>query len=238
MFEMGDATLEKNTEAVRHLESDIPFIVSIIDLGGGIHSQSRPGRWINPADIVSFPLNALWRGIADPNVKWGPPSGGVAMGSVMSRFLTDHKSARPVGLPNYAIVTRDYLNLNARMAFHFIMIDSVCGIDSRSNYTRFRFKGGGTSAIQRMRRVQCISEILESNGFACDTRDDLVTAELIGAPQKIIEEKLSVLGRLLGFTRLLDAAMSSDETPGLAVEAFLSGNYQVSANLMSADNAE
>jgi pyruvate,water dikinase len=238
MFEMGDATLEKNTDAVRHLESEIPFILSIIDLGGGLHSQSGPGRWIKSADIVSFPMNALWRGIADPKVNWGPPSGGVALGSVMSRFLTDHKSARPVGLPNYAIVTRDYLNLNARMDFHFIMIDSVCGIDSRSNYIRFRFKGGGTSAIQRRRRVQCIVEVLESSGFACDARDDLVTAELMGAPQQIIEEKLSVLGRLLGFTRLLDAAMRSDETPGLAVEAFLSGNYQVSAELMSADKVE
>jgi pyruvate,water dikinase len=235
MFEMGDATLEKSTQAVRHLESDIPFIISIIDLGGGLHSQSRPVRWIKPFDIVSFPLNALWRGVADPNVNWGPPSGGVAMGSVMSRFLTDHKSARPVGLPNYAIITRDYLNLNARMDFHFIMIDSVCGIDSSSNYIRFRFKGGGTSVIQRRRRVQCIAEILESCGFACDAKDDLVTAELKGAPQQIIEEKLSVLGRLLGFTRLLDAAMRSDEIPGLAAAAFLAGNYQVSADLMSAE---
>ena len=238
MFEMGNATLENSLEAVRHLESDIPFIFSIIDLGGGLHFQSRPGRWIKPADIVSFPLHALWRGIADPKVNWGPPSGGVAMGSVMSRFLTDHKSARPVGLPNYAVVTRDYLNLNARMDFHFIMIDSICGIDSRSNYIRLRFKGGGTSALQRRRRVQCIAAILESSSFACDVSDDLVTADLKGAPQKVIEEKLSVLGRLLGFTRLLDAAMRTDETPRLAAEAFLSGNYQVSADLMSADNAE
>jgi pyruvate,water dikinase len=160
------------------------------------------------------------------------------MGSVMSRFLTDHKSARPVGLPNYAIVTRDYLNLNARMDFHFIMIDSVCGIDSSSNYIRFRFKGGGTSAIQRRRRVQCIAEILESSGFACDATDDLVTADLKGVPQQIIEEKLSLLGRLLGFTRLLDAAMRSDKTPGLAAEAFLAGNYRVSADLMSAEKVE
>jgi len=238
MFEMGDATLEKSTGAVRHLESDIPFAISIIDLGGGLHSQARSEKWIKPADIVSFPLNALWRGVADPNVKWGPPSGGVAMGSVMSRFLTDHKSARPVGLPNYAIVTRDYLNLNARMDFHFIMIDSVCGIDSSSNYIRFRFKGGGTSAIQRRRRVQCIAEILESSGFACDATDDLVTADLKGVPQQIIEEKLSLLGRLLGFTRLLDAAMRSDKTPGLAAEAFLAGNYRVSADLMSAEKVE
>jgi pyruvate,water dikinase len=238
MFNVGDETLEKNSSVVRHLESDTPFFVSIIDLGGGLAQQTRSGRWVSPVDITSFPLNALWHGIADPNVNWGPPAGGVAVGTVMSRFLTDHKSARPVGLPNYAIITRDYLNLNARMDFHFIMIDTVCGLDSRSNYIRFRFKGGGTSALQRRRRVECITEILASDGFACDSRDDLVTADLMGAPQKIIEEKLTVLGRLLGFTRLLDAAMISDAAPKLAAETFLAGNYQVSSLLVPVENTE
>jgi len=238
MFEVGDTTLENSTEAVRHLDSDVPFVISLIDLGGGLTSQAGPGKWVRPEDIASFPLKGLWRGVSDPNVDWGPPSGGAAMGSVMSKFITDHKSARPIGLPNYAIITRDYLNLNARMDFHFIMIDSVCGLNSLSNYIRFRFKGGGTSALQRRRRVQSITEILEASGFACDMRDDLVTADLIGAPQQIIEKKLSVVGRLLGFTRLLDAAMRSDEVPKLAAEAFLAGNYRMSAELMHAENTE
>ena len=236
MFEMGDATLERSTSAVRHLESEVPFIISIIDLGGGLVSQTGSGRWTKPADIASFPMNALWQGIADPAIDWGPPAGGAAMGTVMSRFLTDHKSARPVGLPNYAIITRDYLNLNARMDFHFIMIDTVCGLDSHSNYIRFRFKGGGTSAEQRRRRVQCITEILAASSFACDARDDLVTAELKGAPQQIIVEKLIVLGRLLGFTRLLDAAMRSATMPQLAAEAFLSGKYSFADEMFAAEN--
>lgn len=234
MFEAGDETLEKSSGAVRHLESEIPFMISIIDLGGGLVHHGGSGKWIKPEDIVSFPLKALWQGIADPDVNWGPPSGGVAMGSVMSRFLTDHKSARPIGLPNYALITRDYLNLNARMDFHFIMVDSVCGLDNRNNYIRFRFKGGGTSETQRRRRVQAIAEILEATGFACDVRSDLITAELKGAPRQVIEEKLGVLGRLLGFTRLLDAAMRSDTTTKLAAEAFLAGNYEMSTELFSA----
>jgi pyruvate,water dikinase len=238
MFETGDTTLENSTDSVRHLDTDVPFVISLIDLGGGLASQTGPGRWVSPEDIASFPLKGLWNGVSDPDVEWGPPAGGAAMGTVMSKFLTDHKSARPVGLPNYAIITRDYLNLNARMDFHFVMIDSVCGLDSRSNYIRFRFKGGGTSALQRRRRVQCITEILEASGFACDKRDDLVTADLKGAPQQIIEKKLSVLGRLLGFTRLLDAAMRNEEMPKRLAEAFLAGNYRMSAELMQAENVE
>ncbi len=236
MFEMGDETLEKSTRAVQHLELDVPFLLSLIDLGGGLVTHASHGQWVKPAAIASFPLNALWLGIADPAINWGPPSGGAAMGNVVSRFLTDHKSARPVGLPNYAIITRDYLNLNARMDFHFVMIDTVCGLDSRSNYIRFRFKGGGTNTVQRRRRAQCITEILSANSFACDAMDDLVTAELKGAPKEIIENKLTVLGRLLGFTRLLDAAMQSDSMPQLVAEAFLSGNYQFADKLVTADN--
>jgi pyruvate,water dikinase len=235
MFGMGDEALEQSTDAVRHLETEVPFAISIIDLGGGLVQQVRPGRWIRSSDIASLPMNALWRGIADPTVEWGPPAGGVAMDRVMSRFLTDHKSARPVGLPNYAIITRDYLNLNARMDFHFIMIDSICGIDSRSNYIRFRFKGGGTTARQRRRRAQCIEEILVASGFACDVRDDLVTADLTGADRQILEDRLGVLGRLLGFTRLLDAAMRSDEAPKVAARAFLSGNYHIAAELLETE---
>jgi pyruvate,water dikinase len=238
MFAMGDQVMEKSSHIVHHLESEVPFFISIIDLGGGLVERAGLGRWITIEDIVSSPLKALWQGVSDPEVNWGPPAGGAPIGSVMSRFLSDHKSDRPIGLPNYAIITRDYLNLNARMDFHFIMVDTVSGIDSRSNYIRFRFKGGGTTLQQRQRRAESIFQILEASGFACDVRDDLVTADLIGAPQIIIEEKLAVLGRLLGFTRLLDAAMRTDTVPRLAAEAFLAGNYQMSADLMTSDKGE
>jgi pyruvate,water dikinase len=145
----------------------------------------------------------------------------------MSRWLTDHRAERPIGMPNYALVTRDYLNLNARMDFHFIMVDTLCGIDPRGNSIRFRFKGGGTSLAQRRRRIRCIAEILEANGFLCNVQDDLITATLQGGPASVIEEKLVCVGRLLGFTRLLDAAMVDDYVATAAVQAFLAGNYSL-----------
>ena len=54
MFEMGDETLEKSSDAVHHLETDIPFMISIIDLGGGLIQHTKPGRWVKIADIASF----------------------------------------------------------------------------------------------------------------------------------------------------------------------------------------
>jgi pyruvate,water dikinase len=147
------------------------------------------------------------------------------MGAVMSNWITDQKSERPIGMPNYALVSRDYCNLNARMDFHFIMVDAVCGIDPRSNHIRFRFKGGGTDLGRRRRRAMAIAEIFEHYGFVADVREDLINAALQGAPREAIEEKLVVVGQVLGFTRLLDATMRDDATAHLAARSFIEGDF-------------
>lgn len=147
------------------------------------------------------------------------------MGEVFSRWLTDHQSDRPLGMPNYVIAGRDYLNLNARMDFHFIMVDAVASLDPRANHIRFRFKGGGTTPDQRARRVRCIAAILEDNGFFTNVRDDLVGGDLCGASHLVIEERLVTIGRLLGFTRLLDAAMRDDAMARRAAQAFAEGDF-------------
>ena len=224
MFEAGDEAVEQAYGVIFHLESDVPFLVSLIDLGGGLLPGSE--RRVTPKQVLSRPFTALWDGVATPGLNWGP-AGGVEVGSVVSRFLTDHRSARPIGLPNYALVTRDFLNLNARMDFHFTMVDAICGIDSRLNYIKFRFKGGGTSLEQRSRRVRCLAEILTASGFFCDLRDDLLAAAIQGGSAEVIEEKLRIIGRLLGFSRLLDAIMRRDELISRVARAFLDGDYQL-----------
>lgn len=224
MFNANDATLEETSGIVVHLESEVPFMVSIIDLGGGLLPKRQHKRRVSPDEVVAPPFKALWSGIATPGLNWGPAAGG-SINGVMSNYLTDHRSARPVGMPNYLIVSRDYLNLNARMDFHFTMVDAVCGFDPYQNYVKFRFKGGGTTPERRQRRANCIARILEAHDFFTDARDDLVNANLHGVPQEVIEDKLVVLGQLLGFTRLLDAVMADDAMIERVADAFLEGNY-------------
>ncbi len=224
MFEAGDEMLEKATGVICHLESEIPFMVSLIDLGGGL--MTAGSRRISPSQVLSRPFIALWQGVSTPGLNWGP-AGAVNVGSVVSRFLTDHRSARPVGMPNYALVTRDFLNLNARMDFHFTMVDAICGLDAKANYIMFRFKGGGTTLEQRVRRIRLLAEIFAVNGFFYNQRDDLLTAGIHGGAAEVIEEKLRVVGRLLGFSRLLDAVMRSDDLIPLVAQAFSDGDYQL-----------
>lgn len=223
MFDAGDSVLEQAGVLLRRLnESPIPFLV--IDFGGGLAAQ-HARRDITLADVRSLPLLALCEGMATPGLRWreAPPVGG--FGGLMSRALLDGRSARPVGNFNYALVARDYLNLNARVEFHFAMIDAVCGSDRSENYVRFRFKGGGTAREQRERRVRAVSEILKAFGFFTDRRGDMVTATLNEPTRQEGRERLVMLGRLLGFTRLLDSVMVNDDMPGSIARAFLEGDY-------------
>jgi len=228
MFHAGDEMLEEDLGVVHAIDSPVPFFVSVIDMGGGVVATGVQRRRIPPESVVSRPFQALWQGITTPGLHWGPPPGGTPMGSVMSSFITDQKSERPIGMPNYAMVSRDYCNMNARMDFHFIMIDAVASPEPRSNHIKFRFKGGGTSLARRRRRALCIGEIFEQYGFSVDVKEDLVNASLQGAAREAIEEKLVMVGRILGFTRLLDAAMGDDAMIPAVARAFMEGDYALS----------
>ncbi|MDR3556934.1 MAG: PEP/pyruvate-binding domain-containing protein [Syntrophobacteraceae bacterium] len=224
MFQTGDEFLESAEVLVRRLEGAVPLHFLIIDLGGGIAADSKKFK-VRLEDIFSVPLLALWRGIMTPGLRWNQPPPGAIPSGLLSRSLLDSGSARPIGQQNYALITRDYLNLNARVDYHFAMVDAVCGMNPRENHIRFRFKGGGTTAVQRERRAQFITEVLQANGFFVDQRGDLVTASILETQQPETEERLVMLGRLLGFSRQLDATMRDDTVPGKVAGAFLDGDY-------------
>ncbi|EHJ48762.1 Pyruvate, water dikinase [Solidesulfovibrio carbinoliphilus subsp. oakridgensis] len=224
LFEAGDEVLEESFSQVRILRGGVPFEVMVIDLGGGLREEAA-GRFIGPSDVASIPLAALWQGLATPGLRFGAPPPGSDIRGVMAKGATDGRSRRPVGEPNYALAARDYVNVNARVEFHFAMIDAVCGPRAGGNYVRLRFKGGGAATPLRHRRASCLEEILQAGGFFVNRQGDLVTAHLLDASREATEKGLVLLGRLLGFTRLLDAAMTDDAAPRRAAAAFLAGDY-------------
>jgi pyruvate,water dikinase len=143
--------------------------------------------------------------------------------------LPDSGSAKPVGEQNYALITRDYLNLTVRVDCHFAMVDAVCGTNPRENYIRLRFKGVGTNAAQRNRLALFITEVLEANDFFVDRRGDLVAAFISETRQSETEDRLVMLGRLFGFSRLLDATMRDDTVYQRAARAFLDGDFALNS---------
>ena len=224
MFRLGDNVLDEAGMLVHALSKGIPLHFLIIDLGGGL-APGTHGTKINREDLVSAPLLAIIDGISTEGLRWNEPPPASNISGLLSRSLLDNAGARPVGQQNYALISRDYLNLNARVDFHFAMLDSVCGMSARENYIRFRFKGGGTTLVQRERRARFIAEVLKGYDFFTDQRGDLVTGAIIEMEKEDIEARLVMLGRLMGFSRLLDASMQNDSMPGKIAQAFLNGDF-------------
>jgi pyruvate, water dikinase len=234
MFDTGDMVMDFAGSLLRPLDIGVPFSFLVIDLGGGLcrteesflRKQLSFPKPLGREDVLSIPLAALCDGLMTPGLSWHSSPDAAAMGNIMSQSILMGRGRRPVGSSNYALAARDYLNLNARVEFHFAMLDAICGRDTHANYIRFRFKGGGAGRERGHRRALFLQHVLEKQGFYTTVIEDLITATLTGATKEIIHERLIMIGRLLGFSRFLDGIMNEDETPIHLAEEFLAGNYE------------
>ncbi len=232
MFNSGDMVMEEAGALLHPLEIGVPFSFLVIDVGGGVRPTGKKSlrqRLSIPDpleldDVLSIPLTALCEGLTTPGLDWHRSPDLNARPSIGPGTMFDSRRARPVGSCNYALTARDYLNLNARLEFHFIMLDAVCGRDSHANYIRFRFKGDGPGQERSQRWALFIKHVLEKNALYTSVVGDLVTASLTGASKEVVYQRLVMLGRLFGFTRFLDDVMTGEEAPLLLARQFLAGN--------------
>jgi pyruvate,water dikinase len=126
---------------------------------------------------------------------------------------------------NVAVVSREYMNLGLRFGYHFNMIDCYCSETPRNNHIYFRFVGGATDIVKRSRRVSLIAMILKEYGFNLKTKGDLIIARLANIGQGEIERILDHVGRLIAYTRQLDATMHDDSAVERYARNFLEGKY-------------
>ena len=225
MFRIGELT--EGEGSTQQLASNlVPMYFYIIDLDGGVADEAKFLRKISPEHINSIPFMALWRGMTHEGVRWSGPVDidmrGLA--SVMARsFVRTGVSEK--GGKVYVIITDQYINLSVKLAYHFSVIDAFCGESYINNYINFRFQGGGSGAEGRSRRTFFLKEILEAYDFKVEIKGDMVLASIKGASQMETEDKLDMLGRLMGCSRQLDMAISSMEAKDWYVKAFLEENY-------------
>jgi len=128
---------------------------------------------------------------------------------------------------NYAIVARDYMNLNARFAYHYAMVDAMVGPGTEHNHVHFRFRGGGAGEENKQRRARFLERILRETGFGVDRSGDLVTAWFRRYPQTDSENALELLGHLIVCARQLDAVLKTDAAIKLYGEYFLSQRFDM-----------
>jgi pyruvate,water dikinase len=90
------------------------------------------------------------------------------------------------------------------------MIDVTMSENQERNYIYFRFFGGVTEMTRRSRRAQLLAQIMTRSDFAVETNGDLIIARIKKVTRETMEEKLRLVGRLIGFTRQLDVLLRSD----------------------------
>jgi len=204
----------------RRLDTDLPLVMYVLDLGGGISPEAGPGKTVSPRHIVSEPMRACWQGLTHPEVIWRKGLLHIDW-EALDRVSSGLMSLRSPALASYAIISRDYNHLILRFGYHFAIIDTLSGTDPEANYITFRFKGGGGSFENRLRRIQLIRTILEWAGFAVHTRGDLLDASFRRREARPILSRLTLMGLLQGKTMLLDMSLNSHEQVIRQAEDFM-----------------
>ncbi len=229
LFDLGDEQVKKLKESFRLLDSSIPLHLTVLDLGGSIMKEYGKSRRVPPEGVLSVPFRALWAGVAHPEITWAGRSTVSLSGMatvVMTSMTEDVEAVRRMGDRNYIIVGPDYVNFNARLAYHYTMIDSVVCDRSDNNYIIFRFRGGGAGRARRGLRARFLTGVLRFVGFSVDQREDLVTAWYNGYDKEACREKLVILGKLMGCARQLDMLTENVSKVNFYIESFTKGDYK------------
>ena len=238
-----DAMFSPNVEemvsapGVSRLQSDLPFNLFIMDLGGGLAPGAQ--KVITEKDILCRPLQAMLRGFHHPEIRSGqvaPDLRGFI--SVFANTMYDQgKAEGGLGGKSFAIVSDNYLNFSSRLGYHFGLVDAYISPEINDNYISFQFKGGAASIDRRERRVRMLEVILEDLGFKVSSKQDLVQGRLVKFSQEEIETILESLAVLMAFSRQLDMAFTSDAVMQTYLEAFRNKDYNLESTNPCNDTA-
>ncbi len=227
MFGFGDKENRGWHKKSRKLVTGLPIKFQLIDLDRSVPEDVKK---VAPENVGSVPFRALWQGISDKRLFW-PDRWEKEMRGMPSDFketvLGGNRGPRRASDKNYAIIAKDYMNLNARFAYHYAMVDAMVGPGTEHNHVHFRFRGGGASDENRKRRARFLERVLREYGFGVDRSEDLVTAWFRRYPQKDSEKVLEFLGRLMVCARQLDAALKSDAAIKLYADYFLNEQFEM-----------
>ena len=208
------------------LDLPIPAGITLIDIGGGLENPARAGHV--PAErVTSEPFRAILNGMTHPGT-WRSDVVPMQVNDFMSSMLRVPDLMSESGgrvETNMAVISREYAHMSLKFGYHFIVLDCFCSGNARNNHIFFRFTGGATDISKRSRRLQLIALILEQYGFTIGTKGDLIVARLANMPQAEMLAVLDQLGRLISFTRQLDAVLNDDHAVKRYAQSFLDENY-------------
>jgi len=209
MFSLGDKGSGRSKKK-RKLLTNIPLDVFLLDVGDGLQETDRNNDKIDITEVYSTPFLALWQGLTHSGVEWEERShfdwksfDEIALaGGVANKNSSDFAS--------FAVLGNDYVNLNIRFGYHFTLVDAMCGSDAAKNYCQLRFAGGGGNFSGRSLRLDFVETILKECGFQITPKGDLLDARLHHIDSEELVQKLQIVGRLLGVTKLMDMRLKDE----------------------------
>ena len=217
----------RSNRAVK-LDLSIPAGIVLIDIGEGLQNAA-PRDHVTTDQVTSVPLRAVIRGMVHPGV-WHSESVPLRANDFMTSMLRASDivtDGAPRASASVAVISRDYVNLSLKFGYHYIILDAFCSEVTRNNHLYFRFAGGATDITKRSRRLQLIAAVLHEQGFHIKLKGDMIVARLANIGRDEMEVRLDVLGRLISFTRQLDAMLHDDGAMERYKTKFLSEMYEV-----------
>jgi pyruvate,water dikinase len=198
----------------RRLKANLPLNLILIDIGGGLEENLGKADWVEPRQIKSLPMQALWAGMDAPDAWNTDPVAADFKGLVSSltRTQTTALSGHILTGLNLAVLSENYLNLTLRVGYHFTAVDASLWPSAQNNSIFFRFIGGAADITRRSRRAALLGSILEEFCFKVAKKGDLVIARAVNCTEEQIRAYLYIIGRLIGFLRQLDILMKDDGT--------------------------
>ena len=217
----------RKIKRVYRIETSLPFQLYVLDLfGNAVEVKDR--KIIKPEMVNSLPFQALWKGMSAPHVPWSGPPTAMSMKDLLGAISrTASFESVPKDTRSLAIVTPDYLNLSLSMGFHYVILDAYLSNHPFSNYISFSFKGGAAELRKRELRVTLVGKILQRLGFEVKMTKDFLKARIKADNAETLAEKLNTIGRMLGVTRLLDMALTSEEVVEQYLERFFRQDYSL-----------
>jgi pyruvate,water dikinase len=196
----------------RRLKADLPLNLILVDIGGGLEANLPKTDWVEPRQIKSQPMLALWAGMNSPD-NWDTDPVAADFKGLLSSVTRTQSAALTgdviTGL-NMAVLGTNYLNLTLRVGYHFTVVDATLWPTSEKNNIFLRFIGGATDITRRSRRAALLGAILEEFGFKVEKKGDLVIARAVKGTEQGTRVRLTLIGRLIGFLRQLDILMKND----------------------------
>lgn len=222
----GSNMLKKH--AAVKLDIPIPAGIIVIDIGGGLNLTGNLDK-ATFEQITSVPLMAIIKGMMHPGV-WHSDMVSLKtkdfLSSMMRMSDITMDASDYVGY-NVAVVSGEYVNLSLKFGYHFNMLDCYCSENARNNHIYFRLVGGATDILKRSRRVELIASVLKEYGFNLKIKGDLIIARLANIRQEEMENILEQLGRLIAYTRQMDAMLHDDNAAERYARNFIEGRYDI-----------